>query len=92
MTNFNVFIGLNDKDTHTQEISTNDAKRITAQALANTTGAGTIIEAVGVWNGEIEASLNVRILNAERDAVETFAAIVKSALNQHEVLIEEEVQ
>lgn len=92
MTNFNVFIGLNDKDTHTQEISTNDAKRITAQALAATTGAGTIIEAVGVWNGEIEASLNVRILNAERDAVETFAAIVKSALNQHEVLIEEEVQ
>ena len=91
MTNFNVFIGLNDKDSHAQEISTNDAKRITAQALAATTGAGTIIEAVGVWGGEIETSLNVRILNAERDAVETFAAIVKSALNQQEVLIEEEV-
>lgn len=91
MTNFNVFIGLNDKDSHTQEISTNDAKRITAKALAATTGAGTIIEAVGVWDGEIETSLNVRILNAERDAVETFAAIVKSALNQQEVLIEEEV-
>lgn len=90
MTNFNVFIGLNDKDSHTQEISTTDAKRITAQALAATTGAGTIIEAVGVWNGEIETSLNVRILNAERSAVQKFAEIVKSALNQHEVLIEEE--
>lgn len=86
-------VGLNDKDSKVQEISTLDAYKVLSNIFAETTGGVTITEGRGVYthdDGEIvfEVTLICTIYGAEDRDIERAATMIKTALNQESVAIE----
>ena len=98
MTRYTLTIGLFDKDTKRQKISTDIAIRIVSDLVVNVIGYGTIHTGNGIYthnNGSIvvEPSL-VYFVDGEKDLkdkVKTLAWQIKKALNQESVMLEETV-
>lgn len=93
MTKHTIYIGLNDKDTKRQEITTLTAYKIAANIFTKTTGGATISEAVGIYthdSGEIvtENTLRCEVYGADAETIKRAAEALKVALNQESVLIE----
>ena len=96
MTRYTLTIGLFDKDTKRQKISTDIAIRIVSDLVVNVIGYGTIHTGNGIYthnNGSIviEPSL-VFFVDGEKDLknkVKTLAWQIKKALNQESVMLEE---
>lgn len=89
-----LFLGLNDKDSKVQEVSTLDAYKITMRAVirAGYTGA-TITEATGFYTHEngttvIEKSLRIEILDANDRKTSALIEDLKTLFNQESVLLE----
>ena len=94
MKKFTLYIGLYDKESKRQEITTLDAYKITANIFKSTTGGATITEAVGVYthdNGDIviEPSLRCEIFGATIEQIYAAAEQIKTALNQEKIALEE---
>jgi len=88
-----ICIGLFDKDSKQQEITTLDAFKVVSNIFAETTGGATITEGMGVYthdNGEvvIEKTLVCVIYGADQEQIEKAATMAKAALNQEAVTIE----
>ena len=92
------FVGLNDKDTKTQIITTTDAKRLICKAMVKYFDfGGTLSECSGIYkhcDGSntivVESSFKVEVLFTEagfESSCKRFAAILKRALNQESILI-----
>ena len=98
MTRYTLTIGLFDKDTKRQKISTDIAIRIVSDLVVNVIGYGTIHNGNGIYthnNGSIviEPSI-VFFVDGEKDLkdkVKTLAWQIKKALNQESVMLEETV-
>ena len=98
MTRYTLTIGLFDKDTKRQKISSDMALRIVSDLVVQTIGYGTIYNGSGIYthvNGSIvvEPSL-VFFVDGEKDLkdkVKTLAWQIKKALNQESVMLEETV-
>lgn len=95
MDKITLFVGLNDKDTKNQEITTKNAYKIAQNLLAKYVGAGTISEALGVYTYEdgtvcTEETIRVEIMDPDEHAVGEYAAALKRALNQESVLEQRE--
>lgn len=96
MTRYTLTIGLFDKDTKRQKISTDIAIRIVSDLVVNVIGYGTIHNGNGIYthnNGSIviEPSI-VFFVDGENDLknkVKTLAWQIKKALNQESVMLEE---
>lgn len=96
MTRYTLTIGLFDKDTKKQKISSDIAIRIVSDIIVNTIGYGTVYTGNGIYthvNGSIvvEPSL-VFFVDGEKDLkdkVKTLAWSVKKALNQESIMLEE---
>ena len=96
MTRYTLTIGLFDKDTKRQKISTDIAIRIVSDLVVNVIGYGTIHTGNGIYthnNGSIviEPSI-VFFVDGEKDLkdkVVNLAWNVKKALNQESVMLEE---
>ena len=96
MTRYTLTIGLFDKDTKRQKISTDIAIRIVSDLVVNVIGYGTIHTGNGIYthnNGSIvvEPSI-VFFVDGEKDLkdkVKTLAWQIKKALNQESVMLEE---
>ena len=96
MTRYTSTIGLFDKDTKRQKISTDIAIRIVSDLVVNVIGYGTIHTGNGIYthnNGSIvvEPSL-VYFVDGEKDLknkVKTLAWSIKKALNQESIILEE---
>lgn len=87
-------IGLNDKDTKKQEITTIDAYKIVQNICTMYVGGATIYETYGVYkheNGDIieEKSLRIEIATDDKKAVIDVINVLKMALNQESVLYKE---
>lgn len=89
------YVGLNDKDTKTQEIGTVDAFKIAANIFTSTTGGATIHEARGIYthdNGEIVVE-NTLICDVFGDipaeAITETAHALRAAFNQESIIIEQ---
>lgn len=94
MKKITIYVGLNDKNTHCQEISTLDAFKIASNLFADTTGGATITEARGVYTHDdgtivIEPTLRCEIFGANMEQVKSAAGQLKILLNQESVAIEE---
>lgn len=96
-TSYTLMIGLNDKDTKTQQISTLDAYKVVANLMAMDC---TITEGKGVYthkNGQItfETSLIVEVIDfegtLEMDTLMDKVEQVKLALNQESVAIKKNI-
>ena len=95
MKKVNFYIGLNDKDTKTQEISTVEAFKIVQKTAINLFGGGTIYDCSGIYtheNGEIveEKSLKLEVINPDNTKIIEFIHIIKTVLNQESILKTEE--
>lgn len=94
---FTLYLGLNDKDTKVQEISTVEAYKLVTRLLAAEFGGGTVFEATGVYKHVpenatvIETTLRIEILFAEELAVRAFVAELKKLFNQAEIAVQSEV-
>ena len=96
MTRYTLTIGLFDKDTKRQKISTDIAIRIVSDLVVNVIGYGTIHTGNGIYTHAagavvVEPSL-VYFVDGEKDLkdkVKNLAWQIKKALNQESVMLEE---
>jgi len=93
MTKTTIYVGLCDKDTKEQEISTLNAYKVASNIFTSTTGGATIYEGVGVYthdNGDVvqEATLICIVYGSETETILKAADQLKVALNQESVVIE----
>ena len=97
-TKVTICVGLNDKDTKHQEITTEAAKALIFQAVVNCFGFGTISEASGVYtHGDgsgavvVETTIRIEITFFDTDKaaavelVRPFVLDIKKALNQETI-------
>ena len=97
MTRYTLTIGLFDKDTKRQKISTDIAIRIVSDLVVNVIGYGTIHTGNGIYthvNGSIviEPSL-VFFVDGEKEEesmINTLAWSIKKALNQESIMLEKQ--
>ena len=97
MTRYTLTIGLFDKDTKRQKISTDIAIRIVSDLVVNVIGYGTIHTGNGIYthvNGSIviEPSL-VYFVDGEKEEeskINTLAWSIKKALNQESIMLEKQ--
>ena len=85
-----LFVGLFDKDSKAQEVSTLDAYKVASNLLTKIIGFGTITEAMGVYtheNGEIvqEPTLRIEVSNIEIEPMKRLAIALKQAFNQESI-------
>lgn len=95
MKKFTLYLGLNDKDTKTQLISTLEAYKIVTNLLAADFGGGTIYEATGIYRHDdgtvvTETTLRIEILFAERAQVVELISTLKKVFNQESVALQSE--
>ena len=88
-----LFLGLFDKDSKAQEVSTLDAFKIASNLLTDIIGFGTITEAVGVYthdDGTIvnEPTLRIEVSNVELEPMKRLAIALKQAFNQESIAFE----
>lgn len=88
-----LFLGLFDKDSKAQEVSTLDAFKIASNLLTDIIGFGTITEAVGVYthdDGSIvnEPTLRIEVSDIELEPMKRLAIALKQAFNQESVAFE----
>lgn len=93
---YNIYIGLNDKDSKKQEVSTRKAREEVIKILNNNNITGlTLYEVTGVFKHEdgattFEKSLKVELLEVEEEDVLRSINELKKALNQECIMLEEE--
>lgn len=92
---FTLYLGLNDKDTKVQEVSTLEAYKIVSNLISADFGGGTIFEAKGIYkheNGVIvtETTLRIELLFAEREQVKALCTTLKKMFNQESIAVQEE--
>ena len=85
-----LYIGLNDKDSKRQEISTIDAFKIVSRVLREKCGGATITQATGIYthdDGTIveEATLRCEIFGTTLETVVESAKVLKMILNQESI-------
>lgn len=90
-TKYTMNIGKNDKNTHAQIISDNDFLQIVYCELnASGIDGATFSDCIGVYNGEIEKSLQVDIIDFEQnitaEKIKNIAVNLCEKLNQNEIL------
>lgn len=93
MNKITLFIGLNDKDSKRQEITTGEARAILADRIAKKIGFGTVSLASGVYthdNGAtvIENTLRCEFYTENDAPVMEFAKWAKARLNQESIAVE----
>ena len=95
MKRFTLYMGLNDKDTKTQQICIVEAYKIVSNILASDFGGGTIYEAKGFYKHDdgtivFENTLRIEILFAERHQIKSLVELVKKLFNQESIAVQEE--
>ena len=92
-TKYVLYCGLNDKDSHAQEVNTLDAYKIACNIFVETTGGATITEAKGVYTHDdgtivVETTLRCEVFGAELVQIRKAAEMLKVAFNQESVAME----
>ena len=95
MKKFTLYMGLNDKDTKVQVISTIEAYKVVSNIIAKDFGGGTIYEAQGIYkhdDGKIvfEKTLRIEILFAEEPQIKALVAELKKIFNQESIAVQVE--
>lgn len=93
---FTLYLGLNDKDTKTQQIATVEAYKIVSNLISSDFDGGTIFEARGIYkheDGQIvtETTLRIELLFAEKKQVKNLCDTLKKLFNQESIAVQEEV-
>lgn len=92
MIKFTLYVGLNDKDSKKQEISTFEAYKIINKLLLNYTNGATIFEATGIYKHDdgtftTEKTLRIELLFIDRAVVLEIVEQLKKILNQESIAV-----
>ena len=95
MEKFTLYLGLNDKDTKKQEISTPEAYKVVSRLVASEFDGGTIYEARGIYrhdSGEVveEKTLRIELLFTTIEKVRDLVGALKRIFNQESVAVQRE--
>ena len=93
---FTLYLGLNDKDSKQQEVSTLEAYKIVSNLISADFDGGTIFEAKGIYKHEdgtivTETTLRIELLFAEQQQVRALCSTLKKMFNQESIAVQEEV-
>ena len=93
---YTLYLGLNDKDSKQQEISTIEAYKVVSNLISKDFDGGTIFEAKGIYkhdDGTIvtETTLRIELLFAEQEQVKTLCGTLKKIFNQESIAVQQEV-
>jgi len=96
MNKITLYVGLNDKDTKRQEISTVEACKIIYNLVTSNVDGCSVFEGHGVYkhnNGSIviETSLKVELYDITDDQAYAIIDLLKRALNQESIILQREV-
>ena len=96
MEKWTLYLGLNDKDSKVQKISTLEAYKVVSNLIATNFEGGTIFEAKGIYkhdNGVIvtENTLRIELLFAEETRVRELVDTLKVVFNQESIAVQKEV-
>lgn len=96
MEKFTLYLGLNDKDTKVQKISTLEAYKIVSNILMKSFDGATIYEAMGIYKHEDgtfvrENTLRIELLFAEETRVRELINTLKVVFNQESIAVQKEV-
>ena len=92
---FTLYLGLNDKDSKQQEISTIEAYKVVSNLISKDFDGGTIFEAKGIYKHEdgtiiTETTLRIELLFAEQIKVKELCNTLKAIFNQESIAVQEE--
>jgi len=93
---YNLFVGLNDKDTYEQIIDDEFAMQTVRDVVSNIVGGATFTKSFGHWVDEFgneinETSIVVKIVGTDDEHIERICEILNSKLNQNCIMVEKTV-
>jgi hypothetical protein len=96
MNKYTLYVGLNDKDSKVQLISTLEAYKMINNVLLQYVDGATIYEARGIYKHDdgtftTENTLRIELLFVERETVKTIVDTLKKMLNQESIAVQHEV-
>lgn len=92
MTQYTLYVGLNDKDSKVQEVSTLEAFKMVTKLCTSYTSGATIFEADGIYKHDdgtvvVEKTLRIELMFIDLQTVKTIANTIKRQLNQESVVL-----
>lgn len=89
------YVGLNDKDSKFQKISTLEAYKVAQNILTTKVDGATIFEASGIFKHEdgsivIEQTLRIELLNVSEQIINELIDTFKLVFNQESILVQNE--
>ena len=93
MKKFTLYLGLNDKDSKVQEVSTIEAYKMAQNILKAHNADNTIFEAQGMYTHEdgtlvIETTLRIELLFIDIETVKRIVSTLKAVFNQESVAVQ----
>lgn len=96
MQKITLYMGLNDKDTKKQEISTIDAYKLVMNVLTAQVDGGTIFEANGFYKHSdgtitIEKSLKIELIDVAENILRGMVETLKQVFNQESIILQRDI-
>jgi uncharacterized lipoprotein YmbA len=96
MKKFTLYVGLNDKDTKTQLVSTLEAYKVINNVLLQYVDGATIFEARGIYKHDdgtftTENTFRIELLFVETETVKEIVKVLKAMLNQESIAVQHEI-
>lgn len=90
---YNLYVGLNDKDTYKQIIDDDNAMNLVRDIVSNIVGGATFTKSFGYWVDEFgnetsESNIVVKITATDDEHIERICAKLNHALNQNCIMVE----
>lgn len=93
---YNIYVGLNDKDTYEQIVSDDEAMDLIRNIVGEIVGGATFSKSFGHWVDEFgnptnESTIVIKITDCTDDTIEAICMQINAALNQNCVMVEKTV-
>lgn len=90
---YNLYVGLNDKDTYRQIINDNTAMEIVRDVVSKIVGGATFTKSFGHWIDEFgnetsESTIVVKITMTDDETIKKVCEILNEKLNQNCIMVE----
>lgn len=93
---YNLYVGLNDKDTYEQIIDDDFAMQTVRDVVSNIVGGATFTKSFGHWVDEFgnetnETSIVVEIMGTDDDHIERICSSLNYGLNQNCIMVKKSI-
>lgn len=90
---YNLYVGLNDKDTYEQTYTDDEAMELVREIVTNIVGGATFSKSYGYWVDEFgnptnESTIIIKITDSTDDTIEGICMQINAALNQNCIMVE----